>query len=177
MDATVDLQNRVIELEQRASRLVLAGDDRAGWGAWHNHLELRLMQERDFNHALVAEVLAKFQTDLLDACKVLIAEALSQRIRGTFDPQANYTSNDVVACNGASFIARRNDPGACPGSGWQMIAAQGKRGIAGERGTPGRDAPRITGWVVDRNAYTVTPRFSDGSLGPLLELRELFAVV
>jgi hypothetical protein len=39
-----------------------------------------------------------------------------------------------VALGGASFGARRDDPGPCPGDGWQLIAAQGKRGNAGERG-------------------------------------------
>jgi hypothetical protein len=168
----MDLQNRLVELEQRASRLVLAGDDRDGWGAWTNHLELRFMQERDFSRDVVAHALAAFHTQLLDACKVLIAEKLKQRVRGTFDPKANYVANDLIALNGAAFVARQDNPGPCPGSGWQMIAAQGKRGVAGERG---KDAPRIVGWVVDRNAYTVAPRFSDNSLGPVLELRELFA--
>jgi hypothetical protein len=168
----MDLQSRVVELEQRASRLVLAGDDRDGWGAWTNHLELRFMRERDFSHAVVAEVLGKFHIQIIDACKALITEKLKQRVRGTFDLKTNYVSNDVVACNGASFVARQDNPGPCPGPGWQMIAAQGKRGVAGERG---KDAPRIVGWVVDRAAYTVAPRFSDNSLGPVLELRELFA--
>jgi hypothetical protein len=172
MDVTVDLQNRVVELEQRAARLVLAGDDRDGSGAWHNHLELRFMQERDFNHAVVAEVLGKFHSQIIDECKILVAEKLKQRVRGTFDPEANYVANDLIALNGAAFVAKQDNPGPCPGPGWQLIAAQGKRGVAGERG---KDAPRIVGWVVDRAAYTVAPRFSDNSLGPLLELRELFA--
>src|SRR5262249_5407311 len=101
----------------------------------------------------------------------VITEALAHRVRGTFDPKAHYVSNDVVACNGASFIARRDNPGACPGDGWQMIARQGQRGPPGERGAP---APQITSWVVDRVKYAITPRFSDGSLGPALELRGLF---
>jgi hypothetical protein len=80
----------------------------------------------------------------------------------------------MVAKDGGTFVARRNNPGPCPGDGWQLMARQGARGIAGERGAPGRDAPRIVGWVVNREHFTVAPRFSDGSLGPLLELRELF---
>jgi hypothetical protein len=170
-DTNADLLDRIAELEERAQRLVLAGDDRDGWGAWHNLLETRLMQERDFDREVLSGVLAEYRNQVLDACKTVIMEALAQRVRGTYDPKANYVSNDVVACNGASFIARRDGPGSCPGPGWQMIAAQGKRGVPGERG---EDAQRITSWAVDRVAYTITPRFSDGSLGPTLDLRPLF---
>src|SRR5262249_61805526 len=171
------IEDRILELEQHAQRLILAGDarDQGGWGAWSNHLETRLLQERNFFNEVVAHALAEFYSRIVDACKLMIAEAVSHRIRGTFDPKANYSSSDVVACNGASFIARRDNPGVCPGAGWQMIAAQGKRGIAGEKGEPGRDAPRIIGWGVDRDAYTVTPRYNDGMVGPSLELRELFS--
>ena len=56
---TADLLDRVVELEQRAQRLVLAGNDQDGWGAWHNHLEIRLMQERDFSRDVVAHALAE----------------------------------------------------------------------------------------------------------------------
>ena len=59
-------------------------------------------------------------------------------IRGTWSEAEIYRELDVVALNGASFAARRADPGACPGDGWQLIAAQGKRGNAGERGTSGK---------------------------------------
>src|SRR5262249_8355973 len=139
MTTDADLLDRVAELEERAQRLVLAGDDQDGSGAWHNHLEIRLMQERDLSRATLAGVLAELRNQILDACKTVITEALAQRVRGTFDPKAHYVSNDVVAYNGASFIARRDNPGVCPGAGWQMIAAQGKRGAPGERGAPGRE--------------------------------------
>jgi hypothetical protein len=44
--------------------------------------------------------------------------------------------------NGASFAARRDNPGPCPGEGWQLIAAQGKRGNPGERGAVGQKGER-----------------------------------
>ena len=166
-----DLKYRVAELEERAQRLVLAGNDRDGWGAWHNHLELRLMQERDLSDEVIGRLLAETERKILAACKVAIEQTLTQRIRGTFDPQAKYVACDVIALDGASFVARRDNPGPCPGPGWQLLAQQGKRGKAGEAG---RDAAKIVGWIVDRGRYTATPRFSDGSLGPVLELRELF---
>jgi hypothetical protein len=62
------------------------------------------------------------------------ADGRSFVIRGTWSEAENYRELDVVALNGASFGARCDNPGACPGDGWQMIAAQGKRGNAGERG-------------------------------------------
>jgi hypothetical protein len=62
---------------------------------------------------------------------------LSFTIRGTWIEINEYRALDVVALGGASFAARHDDPGPCPGDGWQLIAAQGKRGNAGERGSPG----------------------------------------
>jgi len=124
-----DLEDRIAELEQHAQRMILSGDarDQGGWGAWSNHLETRLLEERKFGQDVVAHALAMLHNDILDSCKAAIDAALAQRIRGTYDSQAKYSANDIVACNGASFIARHDDPGICPGAGWQLIAAQGKR--------------------------------------------------
>ena len=58
-------------------------------------------------------------------------------IRGTYDENAAYVHLDVVALNGASFVAKRDDPGACPGEGWQLMAAQGKAGKPGMKGDTG----------------------------------------
>jgi len=46
----------------------------------------------------------------------------------------------VVALNGGSFVALKDAPGPCPGSGWQLLASQGKRGVAGEKGERGPKA-------------------------------------
>jgi len=43
----------------------------------------------------------------------------------------------VVALNGASFAAKSDNPGPCPGEGWQLFSQQGKRGQPGEKGAPG----------------------------------------
>lgn len=56
------------------------------------------------------------------------------RFVGTWSAEATYEALDVVALNGASFVAKQDDPGACPGEHWQLMAAQGKRGAPGERG-------------------------------------------
>ena len=44
----------------------------------------------------------------------------SMRVRGTYRAGEVYAALDVVALNGCSFIARRDDPGECPGDGWQF---------------------------------------------------------
>jgi hypothetical protein len=104
-------------------------------------------------------------------------------VRGTFDESVSYRRLDVVALNGGSFIALKDAPGPCPGPGWQLIASQGKRGVAGEKGERGLPGPRgdagasgatIVGWKIDRARYVATPAMSDGRDGPPLELRGLF---
>jgi hypothetical protein len=104
-------------------------------------------------------------------------------VRGTFDQAAVYRHLDIVALGGSSFIARRDQPGPCPGEGWQLIASAGKPGKpgpkgepggAGAGGEPGAAAPTIVGWKIDRKAYAATPILSDRSETPPLELRGLF---
>ena len=101
-------------------------------------------------------------------------------VRGTFNVTAEYRRLDVVALNGGCFIARKDAPGPCPGSGWQLLASQGKRGVAGEKGErgpkgdPGLSGVTIREWKVDRVRYVATPVMSDGREGPPLELRGLF---
>src|SRR5262245_49688519 len=63
-------------------------------------------------------------------------------VRGTFGATAEYRRLDVVALNGGCFIARKDAPGPCPGSGWQLLASQGKRGVAGARGERGERGPK-----------------------------------
>jgi Collagen triple helix repeat (20 copies) len=118
--------------------------------------------------------------------------------RGTFNADESYQALDIVALNGGSFIARRDFPGVCPGEGWQLVARQGKSGIAGprgpqgdqgergerglpgergmpgERGPRGEDGPRLKGWNIDKKGYRAIPLMGDGSIGPAIELRPLF---
>jgi len=73
-------------------------------------------------------------------------------IRGTWSAEESYHELDVVAINGASFAARRDEPGPCPGEGWQLVASQGKRGNAGERGAMGkgeRGMPGVSAMALD----------------------------
>jgi hypothetical protein len=154
----------------------------AGWGDWvEARLAERFGEERAFARDVLAEVLADLANELRAELTKAIATLRPQRdlvVAGTYNPTVKYRALDVVALNGASFAARVDDPGPCPGDNWQLIAAQGKKGQPGRDGVDGKagkDAPRITEWVVNRESYTATPIMSDGSRGAVLELRPLFA--
>jgi hypothetical protein len=111
-------------------------------------------------------------------------DAPALNIRGTFDAYETYKRLDIVACDGARFVATRNSPGLCPGEHWQLLSRQGKPGRRGERGEPGprgipgklgEAGPTIVAWKVERAAYLAIPVLSNGQMGPTLDLRELFA--
>jgi hypothetical protein len=107
-------------------------------------------------------------------------DARTPEVRGTYDPTTKYNALDIVALNGGSFVARKNDPGTCPGDDWQMVARQGQRGVAGEKGDRGEKGPQgeagitIRSWTIDRKTYVATPVLTDGTLGPTLQLASLF---
>src|SRR5262249_2428682 len=169
---TVDaLANRVEELEQRSQRFKLAT---TGMEGWENYFQSLILQERDYFFALLPELIAGLQRDFRDEMKAMLDQALSVHVRGTYQAGVSYTRGDMVALDGGSFIARRDNPGKCPGDGWQLMARQGSRGIAGPEGKRGPPGNIITGWIVDRSNFRVTPRMSDNTLGPPLELRALF---
>lgn len=71
-------------------------------------------------------------------------------IRGTWDDTAVYDALDVVSLNGASFVAKVDNPGPCPGEGWQLMAAQGKRGKPGEKGIAGVGLRGLPGSPIKR---------------------------
>jgi hypothetical protein len=101
----------------------------------------------------------------------------SLRIRGTYKAEEKYSQLDVVALNGGSFVARRSDPGICPGDRWQAIAFQGKKGSAGpkgDRGERGRTGASFTAWALDVTNYRAIPFTNDGLVGPVLDLRPFF---
>lgn len=80
--------------------------------------------------------------------------------RGTWAESQDYLRFDVVALNGASFVALRDQPGACPGEGWQLLAQQGRTGRPGERGLPGprgEPGPAVIAAEIDgRGLLTLT---------------------
>jgi hypothetical protein len=165
--ADIELAERLTAIEHQQSRFVLATE---GHGGIVNLVESRLVEER----ALLTEVVAALQREFEATAKRLIGEAMAKRIRGTYAQSEKYEPGDVVALDGASFMAKRAAPGQCPGPDWQLVARQGARGIAGPEGKRGPPGAIIVGWVLDRGEYRITPRMSDGSLGPPLELRALF---
>lgn len=109
----------------------------------------------------------------------IAAAARSPRVRGTYCPEdlETYRALDIVALNGASFIARHDGPGECPGGGWQAMALSGRKGPAGpkgdrgERGLPGLN---IAGWKYESESYTLTPLMAGGYEGPPVYLRPFF---
>jgi len=113
-------------------------------------------------------------------------DGITPTIRGTYNPAGIYARLDIVALNSSSFIARKDQPGPCPGEDWQLIVsagkqgrpgppgAKGERGEPGSKGGPGAPAPTILAWKVDRESYTVTPIMSDASEVPAIEMRALF---
>jgi hypothetical protein len=109
-------------------------------------------------------------------------DARSPQVKGTWQEGEEYGELDIVALNGGTYIARKPDPGPCPGEGWQSLvqARNGKQGPpgppgpSGERGGRGTDAPAIARWQIDRANYVAIPIMSDGKKGPPLELRGLF---
>jgi hypothetical protein len=112
-------------------------------------------------------------------------DGLTPTIRGTYDAYEKYKKLDIVASDGASFVAKRDNPGLCPGDGWQLLSRQGKQGrrgegITGPRGEKGAKGERgepgatVVSWQLDRERYRISPLMSDGKVGPMMELRGLF---
>ena len=106
----------------------------------------------------------------------------SMHIRGTYKEGERYAELDVVTKDSAWFVARRAQPGPCPGPDWQVgpIGKRGDKGLQGERGhqgAKGQDGAPARDWVavkIERASYSITPVMSDGSEGPSFSLRELF---
>jgi hypothetical protein len=107
-------------------------------------------------------------------------DGVSPTVRGTYQDGDKYRALDIVAFNKGSFIARQDDPGPCPGDGWQLLTAHGSRGgqggkgSRGEKGERGDPGPSIERWLIDRRSYTATPVLTDGSEGAEINLRDLF---
>jgi hypothetical protein len=107
-------------------------------------------------------------------------DAKNFTVRRVYHSDEHYQVLDIVSKNGGSFIARRDDPGECPGDGWTNLTLPGKRGVEGpvgpkgDQGAKGEAAPTILEWVLVYDNYRAIPLMSDGSPAPVLELRPLF---
>jgi hypothetical protein len=109
-------------------------------------------------------------------------DATMPHVRGTFVTTRSYKALDIVAQDGASFIAKRDNPGICPGDGWQLLVRQGKSGRRGdkgdtgprgEKGEPGPAVmPQLVSSKIDEN-YNLTILRADDSL-EIIPLRDAF---
>lgn len=96
------------------------------------------------------------------------ADGRSLNPRATWSPEEAYSRLDIVALDGGAFVARRDDPGPCPGDGWQLIAMRGKPGRPGERGERGEagkggvPGPGVVSIDIDDSGM-VTIENADGS--------------
>jgi hypothetical protein len=98
------------------------------------------------------------------------------RVCGTYAEGTRYEQHDVVAVNGSSFVAQKDNPGPCPGDGWQLLASAGRRGARGfpgpkgERGERGESALAESGFMalhLDRKTYTILLSTTDGKIHEL----------
>jgi hypothetical protein len=104
--------------------------------------------------------------DLPRACRSQHGcEGRSPNVCGTYDAHGKYKKLDSVALDAAAFIARRDNPGICPGDGWQLLSRQGRpgrRGETGERGVRGEKDERsepgatVVLWQLDRERYRIS---------------------
>jgi hypothetical protein len=171
LQMTAALEDRISELEEFTRRVIPATE---GWPGIQNYVQRSLLDERKSIDEFLTEVVALLQREFLAQTKAMLDQALAQRICGTYSEKQFYSACDVVAKDGGSFIARRDNPGPCPGDGWQLVARQGQRGVAGPRGERGPPGREIVRWILDREHFLAIPVMSDGKEGPALELRELF---
>ena len=70
-------------------------------------------------------------------------DAAMPKIVGTFGEGGElFGFSTSSRSSGSSFIARVDDPGPCPGDGWQLIASAGKQVKPGPKGEPGDPGER-----------------------------------
>jgi hypothetical protein len=168
---------------------VVATDDAPDWSGWQKWLDGHLAIEREETNKCIGWVLSELRHQIRElegrlaeargAIDVLRGKGApgALRVTGTFIPDGLYLANDVVACNGSSFVALRDRPGPCPGDGWQLLASAGKRGPRGERGLQGPRGPtsewRHLSFDPEKLAFRIS--LSDGSPGPTIFLRSIFS--
>lgn len=93
-------------------------------------------------------------------------DAREGEVCGLWDEAREYRKFDIVSLDGGSFCAVRDNPGPCPGDGWRMSAARGKRGPPGKdgerglQGATGRAGVEVDGITAEGGVLVIT--MSDG---------------
>jgi hypothetical protein len=104
-------------------------------------------------------------------------DAREWTVRGLYQSDENYRALDVVALNGGSFIAVKDDPGAIPGEGWRQLCQRGKAGPPGppgEKGDRGAEGKRGASLIdVTVKDFDLILTMSDGDV-TVVSLRPLF---
>jgi hypothetical protein len=156
--------------------------ERTDWAPWEEWMEGHKNLILDAAGEVIGETVAGLEKRI----KVLELELAQTRgaldvlrgkgvpgcfhVRGTFDGKSVYNYLDVVAFNGSSWVAVRDNPGDLPGPGWQLLSSVGKRGVAGERGPagPAGTPPTWTGACFNRQGMEI-----ETSAGPVPILRNV----
>lgn len=105
-------------------------------------------------------------------------DALTGEVCGLYEPAREYRKFDLVTFHGSEWRAKHDKPGPMPGDGWALsgqVGGRGKPGEKGERGPPGSTGPAgpvIVEWAIEE--YRAAPIMSDGSVGPVLDVRGFF---
>jgi hypothetical protein len=90
-------------------------------------------------------------------------------LRGTYDTAAEYKQHDIVMINRNSFAAKCDNPGECPGDGWQLFGPSGQRGKEGPPGAKGADGRSVSIAGLEADPDAMILRITD-SLGKTFEL-------
>jgi hypothetical protein len=89
-------------------------------------------------------------------------------LRGLYNATAEYRQHDIVMINRNSFAAKYDNPGECPGEGWQLFACSGYKGKegppgpAGAKGADGRSVS-IVKWEADPDEMVLRIADSTGN--------------
>ena len=180
-----ELLARIVELERRFDDLKKVGNQPGPQGPPGPPGKLPLVREYVSEHVhserdVVTHVGALWQarSDTVHASPhskwICIARAgndgydgRSPNVCGTYDAREKYERLDIVALDGAAFIACRDNPGICPGDGWQLLSRPGRpgrrgetgeRGPRGEKGERGEPGATVVSWQLDRERYRISPQ-------------------
>jgi hypothetical protein len=89
-------------------------------------------------------------------------------LRGLYNATADYRQHDIVMISRNSFAAKYDNPGECPGEGWQLFACSGYKGKegppgpAGAKGADGRSVS-IVKWEADPDEMVLRIADSTGN--------------